>query len=352
MVYLIIPKILIMKALKYILFLLLIAVIGFCIYVAVQPNEFSFNRSKLIKAPASMLYNKVNDYKNWPSFSPWIEQEPTAHLSYADKTVGVGGGYSWNGEILGEGHMETLNVDENKLIEQRIQFIKPFESESDIKWTFEPTDNGTKVTWAMAGKQDFMTKMVTTFKGSIEEMTAPDFERGLFKLDSIVTADMEKYTITINGETQHSGGFYIYSTTSCKISDIEANMEKTMPKITQYAANNNIQMAGPPFTYIHKWDEANNAVIFSCCVPTISKVVTTQDDVLTGQLLPFKALKTTLKGNYSNLKEAWETSMQHINNSSAMEFEENGPMLEVYLNNPKTTPNPANWMTEIYIAIK
>src|SRR5210317_1802222 len=224
-----------MKALKYVLFLLLIFVIGLSIYIAVQPNEFSFNRSKVIKAPVSMIFNKVNDYKNWPSFSPWIEQEPNAELTYGDKTSGVGGNYAWNGEILGEGSMKTLNVEENELIEQHIQFIKPFKSESHINWTFEPTQEGTKVTWKMAGKQDFMTKMYTTFAGSIEDMTGPDFERGLFKLDSVVTADMKKYSITVNGLTEHGGGFYIYNTTSCKISDIEPKMQEMMTEVGQYA---------------------------------------------------------------------------------------------------------------------
>ncbi|NJX14338.1 SRPBCC family protein [Tamlana crocina] len=339
-----------MKALKYILFLLLIFVIGLAIFIAVQPNEFRFSRSTIIKAPASVVYNKVNDYKNWPSFSPWIEQEPTANLTYGDKTAGVDGSYAWSGEILGEGQMTTLSVNENESIDQHIQFIKPFESESDINWTFEPTDEGTKVTWEMAGKQDFTTKMYTTFAGSIEDMTGPDFERGLFKLDSVVVADMEKYTVTVDGLTEHGGGYYIYNTTSCKIPDLEAKMQEMMPKISNYAIKNNIQMAGAPFTYYHKWDEKNNAVMFSCCVPTTDRVISSESDILTGQIEPFKAIKTTLKGNYSNLKEAWETTMKHITDSD-MEFTEDGPMLEVYLTDPMNTPNPADWKTEIYIAV-
>ena len=186
-----------MKAFKYILFLLLIGLIGTAIYIAVQPNEFAFSRSKVINAPASIIYNKVNDFKNWPDFSPWIEQEPNATLTYGETTSGVDGNYAWNGEILGEGSMNTLAVDANKSINQHISFIKPFESESDIDWSFESTNEGTKVTWSMNGKQDFMTKMYTTFAGSIEETTGPDFERGLFKLDSIVTADMNKFSISI-----------------------------------------------------------------------------------------------------------------------------------------------------------
>ena len=162
---------------------------------------------------------------------------------------------------------------------------------------------------------------------------------------------MQKYEVTFDGIPQHGGGYYLYTTTSCKITELEGEMQKLMPKVGTYAMNNNIKMAGAPFTYYHKWDEANNAVMFSACVPTTEKVVTTENDILTGQLEPFKGLKTTLKGDYKNLKEAWETAMEHIT-KSGMEFAENGTMLEVYPTDPMSTPNPANWITHIYIAVK
>ena len=340
-----------MKAFKYILFLLLIVIIGLAIYIAVQPNEFDFSRSRIIKAPKPVLFNKVNDFKNWPSFSPWIEQEPNAVLTYGEKTSGVDGNYSWNGEILGEGSMTTVAIEDNKSISQQIVFIKPFESESDINWTFEDTEEGTKVTWSMKGKQDFMTKMYTTFAGSIEANTSPDFERGLFKLDSIVQADMQKYSIKVNGVKEHGGGYYIYNTTSCKIPDLGTKMKEMLDKVGMYTMKNNIKMAGAPFVNNHKWDEANNAVMFSSCAPTTEKVISTEPDILTGQLKPFKAIKTTLTGNYKNLKEAWDTTMTYIPEND-FELEEKGPSIEIYLTDPISTPNPANWITEIYIAIK
>lgn len=341
-----------MKAIKYIFFLLLIAIIGLAIYTAVQPNEFNFSRSRVTKAPVSVVYDKVNDFKNWPEFSPWMEQEPDATLTYGDKTSGANSSYSWNGEVLGEGSMKTLSTEKNTSIAQHITFIKPFESESDINWFFENTSEGTKVTWNMKGKLDFMTKVYTTFAGSIEDMTGPDYERGLFKLDSVVTADMKKYSVIVNGITEHSGGFYIYNTVSCKIPDMPKHIQQMMPKLGDYAMKNNIKMAGAPFNYYHKWDTENNTVMFSCCVPTTERVISTAPDILTGQLKSFKALKTTLKGDYVNLKEAWETTMKHIEDNDGLETNPNGPMLEAYRNDPMQHPNPADWITELYIALK
>lgn len=340
-----------MKALKYIFFLLLILIIGFAIYVAVQPNDFSFNRSKVINAPTEVIYNTVNEFKEWPRFSPWLEQDTMAQISYGEKTSGIDASYSWNGEILGVGSMTTLNTVENSSIDQRIDFIEPFETTSNVNWSFEPESNGTKVTWSMSGDQDFMTKLFVAISGSIEDNTAPDFERGLFKLDSIVQSDMKQFSVTIEGITQHSGGFYLYNTTSCKMSDFKQKMQEMMPKIGGYAITNNIRMAGAPFVIYHKWDEANDAVIFSCCIPTSSKITASDPDILTGQLESFKAVKTVLKGDYENLKTAWEQTMAYLENNELV-LSETGPKIEAYLNDPMSAPNPANWITEIYLAIE
>jgi predicted transcriptional regulator YdeE len=92
-------------------------------------------------------------------------------------------------------------------------------------------------------------------------------------------------------------------------------------------------------------------VIFSTCVPTTSRVITTSSDILTGQLEPFRAVKGTLKGDYSNLQEAWDKVTAYIP-EHGFEANENGPNLEVYVTDPMNNPNPADWVTEIYIAIK
>jgi effector-binding domain-containing protein len=340
-----------MKFIKYLFFLLLIAIIGVAIYIAVQPNEFSVTRSRTIQAPASVIYNNVIDFKNWPAWSSWIEKNPDTKITFPEQTRGVGGSYSWEDED-GIGKMTTIDTVQNKSITQHMQFgdFPP----SEVSWNFNSNENNsTEVTWNISGKDlPFLFKMYSTFTGGMEENIGPDFERGLEKLDSIAIESMKAYSIVINGETTHSGGFYLYNTTSSKISEFESKMKEMLSKVEQYAITNNIPIAGAPFVYFHKWDEANNATIFSCCVPTSNQVITTSESgILTGQLEPFKAVYTTLKGNYSNLKEAWDKSMKFVTESH-FEFAENGPMLEVYQTDPMSTPNPADWITQIYIAVK
>ncbi|WP_191860342.1 SRPBCC family protein [Hanstruepera ponticola] len=338
-----------MKALKYLLFLILILAIGFSIYIAVQPNSFEVERSRTIKAPAAVIYNNVIDFKNWEAWSSWVEKDPETVITLNDSTFGVGGSYSWV-DSHGNGRMKTISTNPNQTIEQELQF-GDFDP-SKVTWKFEPTDEGTNVTWKMSSDNiPFLFKAGAIFEGGFDNMIGPDYERSLEKLDSIVVASMMKYSIKVDGIANHGGGYYIYNTTSCKMDDLKNQMTEMLPKISNYAKKNRIAMAGAPFVNYHKWDEENNAVIFSCCIPTTMQVITTENDILTGQLEPFKAVRTTLKGDYENLKEAWDETFKYIENYQLVPTE-TGPMLEVYLTNPESKPNPADWITEIYVAIK
>ncbi|WP_308993069.1 GyrI-like domain-containing protein [Mariniflexile litorale] len=340
-----------MKVFKYIAFLLLIGIIGTSIYISVQPNTFEVSRTRTIQAPAAVIYNNVIDFKNWNDWSSWQEANPNIKVTLPNKTQGVGGHYSWEDKD-GIGTMKTVEAITNKYIKQHMQ-IAEFPA-SDITWDFESNANGsTDITWKISGKDlPFGFKAYAAFTGGMEKQIGPHYERSLEKLDSIIVADMKKYSIAVNGITNHSGGYYLYNTTSCKISELESKIQEMLPKVKKYAIKNHITLASTPFINYLKWDEDNNAVIFSSCIPTIEQVITAEgDNIITGKMESFKAIKTTLKGNYSNLKEAWKTAKTYIT-KNGFEFAENGPMIETYITDPAKTPNPADLVTEIYIAIK
>jgi effector-binding domain-containing protein len=339
-----------MKILKYILLLLLILVIGFSIYIAVQPNAFDVTRTKTIKAPQSVVYNNVIDFKNWEPWNSWKEENPETIITLPEQTKGIGGSYTWEDED-GVGSMKTIDTKPNSSISQEMQF-GDF-PKSNVTWDLKSNQDGsTEVTWNIKGENlPFMFKMFSTLMGGMEKQIGPHFERGLVKLDSVLQAEMKVYSINVDGVTQHSGGYYLYNTTSCKFSEFEKNMKEMLPKVGAYAMTNNITMAGPPFILYHKWDEENDAVIFSCCVPTNSKMISNEPGILTGQLKSFRTVKTVLKGNYDNLKETWETAMKYIADNN-LEMIEAGPMLETYITDPMNQPNPSEWITEIYVAVK
>ena len=339
-----------MKFFKYLLFLVLIAIIGFSIYVAVQPNSFEVSRERTINAPSVVLYDNVIDFKNWEAWSSWVEKEPDLKLMFPEQTEGIGGSYSWEGKD-GIGKMKTIAANPKTSIVQELQFddFHP----SKINWTFESTsDNKTKVTWKMnSEKLPFIFKGFAAVSGGFDNMIGPDFERGLEKLDSVVVAEMSKYSINVEGVTEHGGGFYLYNTASCKMGEMKEKMGEMMSKVIAYSQQNNITIAGSPFTIYHKWDEENGTLMFSSCIPTTSKVITTDSNILTGKLKPFKAVKSTLTGDYKNLKETWDKTFEYITTNN-LESPETGIYIENYPTDPISTPNPADWKTEIFVEVK
>ena len=178
-----------MKTLKYILFLLLILIVGFLIYVAVQPNDYDIKRTKLINAPANVIYNNIKDLKQWESWGPWHDDDSTIVSTYAGNTVGVGTKSSWTSKD-GPGNMEIISTDPNKSVDLKIQF-SDYEP-SDIYWILEEVEDGTNVTWGMKNKKNpFMFKLFGALAGGMDNMLGTMEEKGLDNIANVIVEQMK-----------------------------------------------------------------------------------------------------------------------------------------------------------------
>ena len=337
-----------MKALKYILLLLLVLVIGFSIYIAVQPNSFEVTRTKTINAPKEVIYNNIIDFKNWEPWNSWKEAKPETKIMLSDQTKGIGGSYSWEDED-GIGTMKTLATIPNASITQEMQF-GDF-PENDVTWSLKDNENGTtEVTWTISGKDlSFGFKAFATVTGGMEKQIGPHYERSLVLLDSVLQEDMKRYHIEINGITEYGGGFYLYKTTNANSQNISAKMGQNFGALMQFMSQNDIKQTGMPLTVYNDMSSAN--VIMSNGIPVKERIEIPADSDVSINFIPnTKALKTTLKGNYTYLSKAWEATMKHLA-ENGLEQSEHQPF-EVYTTDPGNYPNPADWVTEIYIPIK
>ena len=93
--------------------------------------------------------------------------------------------------------------------------------------------------------------------------------------------------------------------------------------------------------------------MFSVGVPVAEKMITPGDsDVLSGFMNSGKYFKTTLKGSYNYSQKAWETAMKEVENLNEYKMVELGEPFELFLNDKRITPNPADLITEIYIPVE
>lgn len=341
-----------MKILKYLFFLLLIVFIGGAIYFATKDGNYDIQESTIVEAPIELVFDKVNEYKTWENWGPWKKEDPTMVFNYSDKTTGEGASYSWNGEE-GDGSMRTIQVVPNQLIRQELTLQTPAgERKPDVYWEFKEVEGGTQVTWGVRGEHQLMDKAYFT-------LTSTDFEKqmrdmyaaGLSGLKQSVLDDMEVYAVEVNGLTQYSGGFYMYTTAAVNQSALSDKMATMFGTVMQFMNSNNIPQAGMPMTIYNEMDNQNGSFIISCAIPVSSRIITPADsDVLCGFMPAQTAIKTTLRGDYKNLGEAWGKAEAYIAKNNYTKSDDGVPF-ELYVTDPGEYPNPANWITEIFIPV-
>jgi len=336
-----------MRILKYILLLALLAVIGLSVYVATQKSEFEVEKSKFIKAQKSVVFSYVNDYRNWEDFGAWKDEDPKMVFTYADTTIGKGASYSWKGNSC-EGKTTTIFEKENDSIAQKTIISG---NEGSAYLTFKDSANGTKITWHSKGKLGFMDKVYATFKGGATKMIGDTYEKTLAKLDKVISYEMNTYDIKVNGVVQKTGGYYFQQKVTCKISEAPKNISLILPNMLRFFKDNNIALTGSPFVLYTIYDVANNKTTFSVCLPMAEEIYTSEgSDYTSGNLQPFQAVKTTLKGDYSHSKEAWNKTFDYIKKNNLAE-NQNRNYIEVYSVAAAQVKSPSKWVTEIYIPV-
>lgn len=148
-------------------------------------DTYVVERATSIDAAPSEVFPHLSDYHNWGEWSPWDELDPEMTKSFTGEAGQEGAGYSWSGNRkVGEGRMTTTSIEPPKQMDIKLEFLKPFKSQSDTTFLVEPQGDGSAVTWRMEGSHTWMSRIMGIFK-SMDSMVGPDFEKGLANLKRV-----------------------------------------------------------------------------------------------------------------------------------------------------------------------
>ena len=108
----------------YILIGLAIIVVAFVVVVLMQPGEFRIVRATTMAARMPAIFEQVNDFHNWPAWSPWEKIDPELKRAYEGPPVGIGSGYSWAGNSkVGQGRMTITESQPPEMIRIKLEFL-------------------------------------------------------------------------------------------------------------------------------------------------------------------------------------------------------------------------------------
>ena len=163
-------------------------VLALLVFVATRPASFRIARSAVIKAPPEKLFAMINDYHQWPAWSPYEKLDPAMQRTYSGAASGTGAVYEWQGNRnIGKGRMEIVETAPPSRVTIKLDFFKPFEAHNTAEFTLVPRGDSTEVTWAMQGPSNFMSKAMIA-SGMMERMVGGQFAEGLANMKAAAEA--------------------------------------------------------------------------------------------------------------------------------------------------------------------
>lgn len=314
---------------------------------------FDVSRSIIINAPLETIKQSLVDYKQWPTWSPWLIMELDTQLNYNDTQGQVGASYDWQGELVGQGGME-LSAIHDKQLEMQLNFIKPFKSKARVLFDFEELHQDssspqTKVTWEMFSKLPFFLFFMVS---KMKVLIGMDYDRGLRMLKEYIEDNKVSSAISIDGINTIEPQKYIGFKRKCTFDEIGDVMSKDFADLFNLMEQKGLANDVAPYSIYNVFDIFNGDVEYIAAFPVTGHINASDIEApyFIGQLDQQEALKITHTGKYEHLGNAWSTAMNYSRHKK-IKMSKAPVGLEFYLNDPMTTP-PEELVTEVMLPLK
>jgi carbon monoxide dehydrogenase subunit G len=161
---------------------IVVVIAAVLVYAATKPDTFRVERATSIKATPEAIFALINDFHNFPDWSPYEKLDPDMKRSYSGAVDGKGAVYVWdsNGKA-GTGRMEIADTAPPSKVTINLDFSKPFVAHNIVEFTLEPRGESTLVTWAMQGPVPYVAQIMHVIF-NMDRMIGGDFETGLANL--------------------------------------------------------------------------------------------------------------------------------------------------------------------------
>lgn len=179
-----------MKALKITGIALAVVIIILAITIVFLSPKSHMERSVMINSQPAIIYDLLDNFKNYNNWSPWAEVDPDTQYSYSGPESGPGARMTWSSknDQVGNGEQWIIETRENEYIKYGMKF-GDLEGVYFAEMILKPAENGTQVTWTYNGdvsNESAMNAAMGKFFGMfMDSMLGPFYEKGLSSLKEI-----------------------------------------------------------------------------------------------------------------------------------------------------------------------
>ena len=207
------------------------------------------------------------------------------------------------------------------------------------------------MTWRNIGKLGFFTKIFSTLSGGIDNSIGNDYQKSLENIANNLKKEVKIHSIIQDGFVETTTGMYIQKTINSKNENLSSNIDIMISNILKYVKSNKILKNGHPFVKYNSYNLEKQTTCFSICIPIKDSIDTSKSEYKFDNMLPFQAMKATLKGDILHKNEARDSIYSSIRKNNLIQKTEN-PIIEIYKVYKPENKNSNSWITEIYIPVK
>jgi len=99
--------------------------------------SYTVERTKVIDAPKEKVWENIILFSKQKIWSPWVIMEPECNTKILGEDGTVGAIDTWNGDVIGAGERENLEIQKESFLRQEIRFTKPFKSKAEVYFSLQ-----------------------------------------------------------------------------------------------------------------------------------------------------------------------------------------------------------------------
>jgi hypothetical protein len=152
--------------------------------LALLPDEMVVSRTAVVRGDPQRVTHLVSHFPERLHWVAWTEVDPKADYTFAGTPGQPGATMAWVGDEIGTATLTLQRVEPGHTVVTELAYVAPFTMTSTDRFTFEPVDGGTRVTWTATAPLAYGPDRL--FGLFADGMIGPDYERGLERLDLLL----------------------------------------------------------------------------------------------------------------------------------------------------------------------
>lgn len=321
----------------------------FAIYLVlcfIGPKKFDVSRSISIHSPSSPIFNRIKDFAQWSTWSPWSMRDTAMKVTFTGTPGMVGHKQTWESKSQGNGTQEIVEIKEGTYLKTKLNFTD-FDGDTYTELILKENGDSTTVTWTMDGSEIPWIGKGFLFLMGGNKIIEKDYDEGLLNLKKLIeSAPAQTGEIAYDVEEMPEL-IFVGKRFQLNASKLDSALFASTFAELGDAIGGYQNMTGAPFSITQKFDEKTGDMEIEIALP-VAKTMKVKSGLFCSQIKAGKCAKYLFTGPYEKTGAVWGPFINAVSKQHAIR----GGCIESYIDDPTKVADRSKMKTLLIIPIE